>query len=391
MGKRRFVILDALRGIAGLVVPLLHVCDPLAKRTVPIESIVGHGYLAVEFFLLLMGYMLGYAYDRRWKEGMRLGNFFHRRLVRLHPLVISGVILGLAVTFLQPEWGVWMWWFKDITPLKVTGIALWAATLVPVFGFYYINPFNACSWTLSYEYVGNILYGLIVRRMSKVMLLIGALVGAFIWLTFAFHVNLNHLFGTNIAIFNAAANYYIWSVAGGWSDVPVHFYDGFVRLLFPLFFGLLLFRLNWRIRLPKGAMWIAVGVFVAILFTPCEYRLGGPGNYWVNALFEAVATMVVFPILILIGVGNNVDDTTPVAKVCSFFAELSYPLYMSHYMFMAIYGWWVREHSNAFSTAEVIVIAGLVYLSLIVIAYLVMRFWDRPIQRWLAVRSQPAK
>jgi len=322
MVRKRLVILDALRAIAGLTVPLFHLCEPLTKRAVPIESIVGHGYLAVEFFLLLMGYMLGYAYDRRWKEGMGTMDFFGRRLLRLHPLVISGAAFGLAVVLLQPEWGIWTPWLKNTDTKGVVGLALWAATMVPVVGFGMINPFNACSWTLYFEYAGNILYALFIRRFTKTMLIIGALVGAFFWLTFAFHINLNHIFGTNIAFFNEVANYFVWSVVGGWAAKPMHCYVGFVRLGFPLFFGLLLFRLGWKIRIPKGALCLSVVVFAAVLCTPYAYKLGGEGHYWVNALFEAVALMIVFPLLLLIGVGSEADDTTQVANVFTFFAEL---------------------------------------------------------------------
>ena len=97
---KRLVILDALRAIAGLTVPLFHICEPFTYRAgVKIESYCGHGYLAVEFFLLLMGYMLGFAYDRRWADGMGLGSFFRRRLVRLHPLVVSGVLIGIITEY----------------------------------------------------------------------------------------------------------------------------------------------------------------------------------------------------------------------------------------------------------------------------------------------------
>ena len=384
MARKRLIILDALRAIAGLSVPLFHLCDPLAKRAdAPIESIVGHGYLAVEFFLLMMGYMLGYAYDRRWNEGMTLVDFFKRRLVRLHPLVVSGVALGLFVVLAQPEPGVWVPWFKDVGKVGVLGIALWAVTMVPVIGFGMINPFNACSWTLYYEYAGNILYALVIRRLNKVMLWGGVIVSAFFWLTFAFHVNLNHVFGTDLPFFTKISNYFIWSVAGGWAAKDIQVYAGFVRLGFPLFFGLLLSRLGWKINLTKGALWITVAMFLAVLCTPYAYKLGGASHPWVNPLFEVFALMVVFPLLIMIGVGSKAKESTLVAKVFAFFAELSYPLYMSHYMFMYIYNWWVRTHSNEFSDSVVLMIACVIYLALIGFASFVMVCWDRPIQRWL--------
>ena len=101
---KRNVIADALRGAAGLLVPLFHISEPYGWQradAAAVPQVCGHGYLCVEFFLLLMGYMLAYAYDRRWKEGMGIGTFFGRRLLRLHPLVVSGTVIGLIVFFAQ--------------------------------------------------------------------------------------------------------------------------------------------------------------------------------------------------------------------------------------------------------------------------------------------------
>ena len=82
MKRERLIVLDALRAMAGLTVPLFHICENLGYPPLRYESVCGHGYLAVEFFLLLMGYMLAYAYDRRWSSGMGVWEFFRRRLVR---------------------------------------------------------------------------------------------------------------------------------------------------------------------------------------------------------------------------------------------------------------------------------------------------------------------
>lgn len=380
--RQRFVILDALRGIAGLSVPLFHLFEPLVgRRAAPVESIVGHGYLAVEFFLLLMGYMLGYAYDRRWQDGMGTVAFFKRRLVRLHPLVISGVLLGLVVVLAQPEiGGQWARWMKGASVFETVLVALWAMTMVPVVGYGMINPFNACSWTLYYEYAGNVLYALVIRRMGKRALAVGSLVAAFLWIAYVLHVNLNGIFGTHLALFDKVAANARWSIVCGWQDSLAHLYGGSVRLMFPLFFGLLLSRLGWRIRIPKVGLWIAVAVFMAVLFTPYSYRLGGEGHYWVNALFEAVALMVVFPLLILVGVGTPVEGDSPLSRAFGFLAELSYPLYMSHYMFMYVYGWWIKNRSLEHSGLTVTAVCVTTYFGVIFVAWLMMRYWDRPIQ-----------
>lgn len=49
-------------------------------------------------FLFLSGFVIGYAYDDRWGKNFTMKDFFKRRLIRLHPMVIMGAVLG-AITF----------------------------------------------------------------------------------------------------------------------------------------------------------------------------------------------------------------------------------------------------------------------------------------------------
>lgn len=83
--KPHYQILDGLRGVAAVIVVFFHLAEPHATSN--LDNIVNHGYLAVDFFFLLSGFVIGYAYDDRWGK-MTLGSFFRRRIVRLQPLVI---------------------------------------------------------------------------------------------------------------------------------------------------------------------------------------------------------------------------------------------------------------------------------------------------------------
>ncbi|MDE7442882.1 MAG: acyltransferase, partial [Muribaculaceae bacterium] len=97
VSKPRYELLDALRGVAALIVIWYHVFEGFASS--PVDQYFNHGYLAVDFFFMLSGFVIGYAYDDRWQQGgMTLGKFVKRRLIRLHPMVIVGVLLG-AVSF----------------------------------------------------------------------------------------------------------------------------------------------------------------------------------------------------------------------------------------------------------------------------------------------------
>ena len=100
--KPHYKLLDGLRGVAALLVLWYHVHEGFAfAGSSPVIKCINHGYLAVDFFFMLSGFVIGYAYDDRWKTNLTLGNFFKRRLIRLHPMVVLGALLGAVCFFLQ--------------------------------------------------------------------------------------------------------------------------------------------------------------------------------------------------------------------------------------------------------------------------------------------------
>ena len=94
--KPHYEILDGLRGVAAVMVIIFHLFEAHAGGS-HLTQIINHGYLAVDFFFMLSGFVIGYAYDDRWKT-MKTKDFFKRRLIRLHPMVVLGAVLG-SITF----------------------------------------------------------------------------------------------------------------------------------------------------------------------------------------------------------------------------------------------------------------------------------------------------
>ena len=161
--KPHYVLLDGLRGVAALLVIWYHVFEGFA--TSPIDQKFNHGYLAVDFFFILSGFVVGYAYDDRWKTTMTQKEFFKRRLIRLHPMVVMGAVLG-AITFCIQGCEQW-----DGTRVSISMVML--AMLLNLFlipavpgtgpevrGNGEMYPLNGPSWSLFFEYIGNILYDL---------------------------------------------------------------------------------------------------------------------------------------------------------------------------------------------------------------------------------------
>jgi peptidoglycan/LPS O-acetylase OafA/YrhL len=91
----RFTLLDALRGIAALVVVQFHLHELFGRLIFP------HGYLAVDFFFMLSGFVLRFAYQQRLDTGWSLSRFLRVRLIRLYPLYLLGLLLGLGMFLLD--------------------------------------------------------------------------------------------------------------------------------------------------------------------------------------------------------------------------------------------------------------------------------------------------
>ena len=146
-----------------------HVFEGFA--TSPFDQRFNHGYMAVDFFFILSGFVVGYAYDDRWGRTLNIRNFFKRRLIRLHPMVVLGVVLG-AITFIIQ--GSMQWDGTHVAFSMVLLAMLLNLFLIPavpgtgpeVRGNGEMYPLNGPNWSLFFEYIGNIAYALFLRRLS---------------------------------------------------------------------------------------------------------------------------------------------------------------------------------------------------------------------------------
>ena len=109
--KPHYQLLDGLRGVAAILVLFYHIFEGLAFAEATnnagsgLITTLNHGHIAVDFFFILSGFVISYAYDDRWKS-MNTRQFIKRRLIRLHPMVIMGAIIGtLAFAFVGFENG----------------------------------------------------------------------------------------------------------------------------------------------------------------------------------------------------------------------------------------------------------------------------------------------
>jgi len=107
--KPHYELLDGLRGVAAILVVFYHIFEGFSFAEVTngagdgLITTLNHGHIAVDFFFILSGFVISYAYDDRWNK-MSTWQFFKRRLIRLHPMLIMGAIIGfLAFAFVGFE------------------------------------------------------------------------------------------------------------------------------------------------------------------------------------------------------------------------------------------------------------------------------------------------
>ncbi len=356
--KPHYLILDGLRGVAALMVVFFHVFEAFA--TSHLDQRVNHGYLGVDFFFILSGFVVAYAYDDRQ---LRPLEFLKRRLIRLQPMVVFGAVLGAGLFYFQKS-SVW-----DVSTVTVSALLLATvmnALMVPapqgieVRGLGEMFPLNGPTWTLFFEYIGNLLYIVFLRRLSTPVL--GGLV---------------FLAGCGLATFAMAGP--LGDVCAGWALTGTEVTGGMLRLLFSFSAGLLLSRLFKPVNV-KGAFWICTLALVVLLGWP---RIGGAEKLWLNGLYETVCILVVFPLLVVAGASGKVTHAFT-GRICKFLGDISYPLYLVHYPFIYMYYAWVKNKGLTFEAS--FPGAAALVIGSVVLAWLALKFYDIPVRRYLSRR-----
>lgn len=358
--KPHYDLLDGLRGVAALTVVCFHLFE--AYATSHLDQRINHGYLAVDFFFILSGFVVGYAYDDRWTK-MTVREFLTRRLVRLQPMVVIGALIGAVMFYTQgcPVWDV------SAVPVAMLLVAtLMNAFMIPatpdaeIRGVGEMYPLNGPAWSLFFEYIGNVLYALFIRRLSTRALAV--LVAAA---------------GCGLAAFS------VWGPLGdicvGFSLTGENIVGGSLRLLFAFPAGLLLSRVFRPVRV-RGAFWIGTLAVVALASVP---RIGGSEHLWMNGVYDALCAVVLFPLIVWIGASGKTTDRVT-SRICKFLGDISYPLYMVHYPFIYLYYAWVKNENLTFGQSlpgAAALVAGSVAL-----AWLCLRFYDEPVRRFLSKR-----
>lgn len=346
--RQHFEILDGLRGVAAVAIVIFHFMEWIFADSR--QNFIGHGFLAVDFFFCLSGFVIGYAYDHRIRV-IGTFEFFKSRLIRLHPLVLFGAVLDL-IGFLIDPFAASPTAYSLGRVLLIFGCTLLMVPF-PVMADRSFNlfGFNAPAWSLFWEYIASMVYALVLCKLRRRYLMVLAV-----------------LFGALLCWVSHRAG----NLLGGWSKD--NFWDGGARVAYSFVAGLLLYRYNliWRNKLGFGGL--AVLLVAAFLM---------PHGSW-NWLAESLVVLFYFPLLVSLGAGAMLSDVSK--KICIFSGKLSYPLYMTHYWVIWIFGNYFLKYQPSGIKLVLIVVLGT--LCLIGFASLVMVFYDGPIRKYLTLKRE---
>ena len=346
--KRHFEVLDGLRGIAALSVVTFHFMEmAIADYS---KNFIGHGFLAVDFFFCLSGFVIGYAYDDRIGK-IGIVEFLKSRLIRLHPLVILGSVLGLFAFLFDPFTGIQ----HAYSIGKVTLIFLASIFLIPFPAMtertFNLFSFNAPAWSLFWEYVANIFYAFIFYRLSRRSLL---------------------LFTALASAVLCAVGYHSGSLGGGWSGPT--FWDGGARVAYSFLAGLLIYRSNWIIKTRLGFTSLSLLLLAAFMM---------PYFKW-NVMAEALVILFYFPLLVALGAGAALTKRSE--TLCVFSGKISYPLYMTHYAVIWMFMNYYNTHKPGTPQLALIVTTGVILLT--GFAYVARMVYDIPVRRYLTSKRR---
>ena len=374
MEKPRYDILDGLRGVAAMMVLLYHVFNDAKSFFVwpaPVNEFY-HGFLGVDFFFILSGFVMGYAYDNRLTpnpspvdEGkkMTFWGFVKRRFIRLHPMVVMGALLGLVAFIIQ---GCTKWDGTEVGLEAVLWATLLALFLIPapsgmdVRGNTEAFPLNGPHWSLFFEYLGSLLYGMLLHRLPTKWLRVWVACGIVSLATYA-------LFQED------------GGVAYGWSTEPMNLLGGALRMLYAYPMGLLMARM-FRKRKPEplhGPVFLFCSVALVVLLA---FPLFGGKD--TETIFQLICIFSFFPGIIWIGARGVVQGRQQ--QAVSFLGRLSYPLYAVHFPLIYLYITWVSSDGQPYEGySQPWVKAVITIAASLLLATLCLLFYDEPLRKRL--------
>ena len=344
---RRYLTLDAMRGVAAIVVVLYHSAVVTDAACFQATCNVRSGFLAVDLFFALSGFVLSHSYDRPLENGLGIWAFMKKRFLRLMPIYWLAMAAGLPLAAWEVAKGA-----QSVDGLLGTAV-LNAAILPSLIATSHPNVVSILrpAWSLFFEvWVANLIFALFWRQLRGAGL--AAMIG-----------------GSLVGVVIATQRHGSLDLGPVWET----FAGGFPRVLFSFFVGVALRRLTARAAPPRLPSLLVVGTAVATFFAPAP-------RGW-EPVFELACVTLVYPALIYAGAGA----TERHARLATLLGNASYALYLIH---MPLLDAWERGMRKA-GVAPSPLAAGLYVVAAVLLALLIDAFYDRRARRVLAALFNP--
>jgi peptidoglycan/LPS O-acetylase OafA/YrhL len=348
---RRFVTLDALRGVAAISVMLFHDFAGTSYR------IFEHGYYAVDLFFTLSGVVLTHSYATRISHRMTFGQYMTARTVRLYPFYILGSLLGAGVLAFYAVSGLSL---KDfiLLPLCAALFLPYPVGTVPFVAGSTLSgalfPLNIPAWSLFFEMLASIALFVVVRK----------------------RVNLLSIIAVSFVVLAGLLLHYRTMNIGWTIDT---FLGGFPRTAFAFFSGVLIYRLiAGRKTMPTlGNPTILLVITAAMFAIPVSN---------ISSHLSQVAGLVIWLVLTpgLIIAGLSIDSSAEQQRVFIWLGKISYGVYAIHLpIYLIVRYVLVTTRYGQPIVASPILLACVTGITVIVLADRLTSYVDEPLRRSL--------
>jgi peptidoglycan/LPS O-acetylase OafA/YrhL len=339
--RQKYTTLNGLRGIAAIAIAIRH-CP---------HFFVGFGlpgsFLSVDLFFVLSGFVISMAYEDRFRAGMTTFEFMRLRLIRLYPLYLLGVSLGLPVAVLAMyRAGLSVNW----SPLLLGATIPFSAVMLPTPPFGDTDPLiplNPVLWSIFFELAANILFAAFYNTLksTKVLLTIIGISGVAV-------------------IFLAIAN---GTLDGGfsWGTMPL----GFARVGFSFFLGVLGRRMTIDVKRRETNF-----AFLPVIATLIVFR-------FVRELDAQIfSALVIIPLIILFAARF---EPRFFKRVFDKAGDASYALYVIHKpAYQLVLGFLIVVLPMRPETLSPWI--GIAYITAICVAAIIVDYvYDTPVRKWL--------
>ncbi len=346
--------LTGMRGIAAWLVVIYHIRLSIAGLPEAWLAIFAKGYLAVDFFFLLSGFVIWLSWGERLRrDGARaVPHFLHKRLARIWPLHLFMLACATALALLLAMTGRHS---PDDYPFAQLPLHI---LLLQNWGFTDHLAWNDPSWSISAEFAAYLLFPLLAlgidwKRMQSAMI-VAAITALFVLLHAVMAQGGAMSLGTDIARF------------------------GLLRCITEFAAGTAICALWLRWRADAVPALVGSALVAATCMVGWAF-FGLPETLAVPPLFACV--------LLMLALTSSWRGNLLASSPLRYLGEISYATYLGHFLLFVVFKLVLVDDAGAIPPALIMLYLVMTLAASVALYHLV----ERPAQRWLNELTLPGR